>query len=336
MKITVIGGGAWGTTIAQVLNDNNHEVLIYEINETYINKINDEGVHPIFGIKLDSSIKATKELDEAIKFSNYLVLAVPTKATRIVLNEINKVLTEKTYFINISKGIEPETSKLISEIVEEEINPNYFGGFVCLTGPSHAEETIERKLTVLVSASNDKDLAVKVQHLVSNKKYLRVYTSCDLRGSEVGGAVKNAIAVISGMAAGYGLGENARAAIITRGILEIVKVVEIMGGNKETAFGLTGIGDLIVTASSTQSRNFQGGKKIGEGLTVDEIYASATQTIEGFRTIEALHNLSIKNNIELPLINTAFDVLKNKITVSEAIELLLNRTLKAEEIDKMA
>lgn len=336
MKVGVIGGGAWGTTMAQVLKDNGHDVLIYEINETYVDKINLEHVHPIFNNVLDESIKATTNLLEVIDYASLFILAVPTKATRIVLKEINKLLNKKVTFVNISKGIEPETSKLISEIVSEEINQNHLEGFVCLTGPSHAEETIDRKITVLVSASDNETLAKDVQHLIANPKYLRVYTSCDLIGSEVGGAAKNAIAVISGISTGLGLGENARAAIITRGVLEIVKVVEIMGGNKETAFGLTGLGDLIVTASSENSRNFQGGKKIGQGLTVNEIYSNATQTIEGFRTIEALNNLSKIHNIELPMINTAYLILNEKLTAKEGMDLLLNRELKAEEIDKMA
>lgn len=336
MKVGIIGGGAWGTTMGQVLKDNGHEVLIYEINQEYVNKINNNNVHPIFNTQLDKTIKATTNLEEVVNYTDLFVLAVPTKVTRFVLKEINKYLNKKATFVNISKGIEPETSKLISEIVKEEIVDKNLNGFVCLTGPSHAEETIERKITVLVSASEDQGLAKKIQHLVANQKYLRVYTSCDLIGSEVGGAAKNAIAVISGMSTGLGLGENARAAIITRGVLEIVKVVEIMGGKKETAFGLTGLGDLIVTASSENSRNFQGGKKIGEGLTVDEIYSQATQTIEGFRTIEALNNLSKAHNIELPMINTAYLILKNQLTVKQGMDLLLKRELKAEEIDKMA
>lgn len=333
MKISIIGGGAWGTTMAQVIKDNGHDVLIYEINGDYVNLINNQNIHPIFKNKLDQSIKATTNLQEVSDFANYYILAVPTKATRLVLRDLNPLLKEKSVFINISKGIEPETAKRISEIVSEEINEDKLSGFVCLTGPSHAEEVIERMLTVLVSASTNEELAKEVQYLIANKNYLRVYTSNDLIGSEVGGAAKNAIAVISGVATGLGLGENARAAIITRGVLEIIKVVEIMGGKKETAFGLTGLGDLIVTASSENSRNFQGGKKIGEGLTKEEIYSSATQTIEGFRTIKALNHLSVTNNFELPMINTAFQILEGQLTVAEGVEILLNRDLKAEQID---
>ncbi|VEU80696.1 NAD(P)H-dependent glycerol-3-phosphate dehydrogenase [Haploplasma axanthum] len=331
MKISVIGGGAWGTTLAQLLTDNGNEVLIYEINNNYLNEINNNHIHPIFKNVLDEKIKATNSLEEAIDYSDTYLLAVPTKAMRTVLGLMDKLINRPSIFINVSKGIEPETLKRVSEIVDEEINPKYNAGYVCLTGPSHAEEVIERKLTLLVSASLDNDLAVKVQNLFANDKYIRVYTSNDLIGSEVGGAAKNAIAVISGACTGLGLGENARAAVITRGILEIVRVVEFMGGRKETAFGLTGIGDLIVTASSENSRNFQGGKKIGQGMKLDEIYANATQTIEGFRTIYALHELSEKFDIELPMISTAYEILENKLTVEEGMKKLLKRDLKAED-----
>lgn len=333
MKVSVIGGGAWGTTLAQSLRDNGHDVLIYEINDKYINEINNNHVHPIFKNELDENILASNNLAEVIAFSNYYLLAVPTKFMRSVLKDMAKLITKKSVFINVSKGIEPNTLKRVSEIVTEEIEPEYLEGFVVLTGPSHAEEVIERKLTLLVSASDNKDLAKEVQELFANDKYLRIYTSDDLIGSEVGGAAKNAIAVISGACTGLGLGENARAAVITRGVLEIVRVVDFMGGKRETAFGLTGVGDLIVTASSEQSRNFQGGKKLGLGMTVEEIYANSSQTIEGFRTIYALDGLSKKFNIELPMINMAYEILEGNLTTKEGLERLLKRDLKSEDFD---
>lgn len=333
MKVSVIGGGAWGTTLAQVLNDNNYDCLIYEINDSYVNDINNNHVHPIFKNELNENIKATNNLEEVIKYSNVYLLAVPTKAARIVLKEMNKHIKEKSLFINVSKGIEPETLKRVSELVYDEINNKNIEGFVCLTGPSHAEEVINRQVTLLVSASENKELAEKVQYMFANHEYMRVYTSSDLIGAEIGGAVKNAIAVISGATTGLGLGENARAAVITRGIIEVVKVVKLMGGKENTAYGLTGIGDLIVTASSENSRNFNGGKKLGQGLTIDEIYADSTQTIEGFRTIYALHNLSVKHNVELPMINVAYSILEGKMTVEEGLNCLLKRGLKAESID---
>lgn len=331
MKVSVFGGGAWGTTLAQTLIDNGHEVLIFDINPEAVTKINQKR-HPFFETILPDSIKATTNIKEVVAFSDYFLLSVPTKALRIVLAEINAELTEKKVFINVSKGIEPDTLKRVSEIVKEEISEQYYRGFVVLTGPSHAEEVILRKLTLLVSASEDHDLAVEVQHIFSNDKYLRVYTSQDLIGCEVGGAVKNAIAVISGACTGLDLGENARAALITRGIVEIIRVVEIMGGLRETAFGLTGIGDLIVTASSENSRNFQAGKRIGLGYSLEQVYREAKQTIEGIRTIEAMHHLSKEKGIELPIINVAYEILFNNLEIKEGLSKLLSRNLKPEKI----
>ncbi len=332
MKIGVIGGGAWGTTLAQVLADNNYNIIIYDNNETNINKINSH-LHPFFNEEINKNIVATNNLNDLLKESSYILLAIPTKAIRKVLQDINKLLTKKTTFICVSKGIEPGTSKRISQLVTEEIDEEFYGGYAVLTGPSHAEEVILRKITLLTVASTDENLAKLLQNMFSNDSYLRVYTTTDVIGAEVGGATKNGIAVVSGILTGHGLGENARAALITRGILEIARVVEFYGGNKETAFGLTGVGDLIVTASSEHSRNFKAGKKIGEGKTVKEIYAEEPQTIEGFRVIEALHQLSKKSNIYLPIINTAYEVIFENKEIEEALNEILSAKLKEEKIE---
>ncbi|MBE0700785.1 MAG: NAD(P)-dependent glycerol-3-phosphate dehydrogenase [Acholeplasmataceae bacterium] len=330
MRIGIIGGGAWGTTLGQALIDNGHEVLIYDFNMSTVEKINSH-LHPFFDTVLPNEERATSNLKEVIDFTNYFLLSVPTKAVRSVLNEMNLLLNKKSIFINVSKGIEPETLKRVSQIVEDEIATKNLKGFVVLTGPSHAEEVILRKLTMLVSSSQDIKLAQEIQKIFSNEQYLRVYTSTDLIGCEFGGAVKNAIAVISGACTGLGLGENARAAVITRGIIEIVRVVEMMGGKRDTAFGLTGIGDLIVTASSENSRNFKAGKKIGQGISIEQIYFEQKQTIEGIRTIEALHHLSEVYGIDLPMINIAYEIIQNKLTVEEALPKLLSRDLKSED-----
>ena len=331
MKVSIIGGGSWGATLAQSLKDNNHDVLIYDINLNYINKINEQK-HPLFDCLL-ASVSATNNLEEALNFSDILVLSVPTKVMRPVLKEINKKAKSPKYFINVSKGIEPDTLKRVSEIVNEEIKTQLFKDYAVLTGPSHAEELILRKLTLLTSASENIEFAQFVQGLFSNDTYLRVYTSTDLIGCEVGGAVKNAIAVVSGVLEGYGLGENARAALITRGILEIVRVVKTMGGRVETAFGLTGIGDLIVTASSSNSRNFTAGKKIGSGENYLDVVNNSIQTVEGIRTIEAMHQLCIAKKIELPIIDMAYEVIFNNLNPRMAINQLLSRDLKEESLD---
>lgn len=332
MKIGIIGAGAWGTTLAQVIVDNNHQVVIYDVSQKNINKINQQR-HPFFDCLISEKIKTLNSLEELINETEYVLLAVPTKVIRSVLEDINKHLKRKTAFIAVSKGIEPKTGMRISEIVKDVVKDEFYGGYAVLTGPSHAEEVILRKLTLLTVASVDQDLALKLQKVFSNENYLRVYTTNDVIGAEVGGATKNGIAIVSGILTGLDLGENARAALITRGILEISRVVEFYGGTKETVFGLTGVGDLIVTASSEHSRNFRAGKKIGLGKTIEEIYEEEPQTIEGIRVIEALHELSVKKNIYLPIINGAYEVIFEKQPIKEAIAKILSAELKEEKIE---
>lgn len=332
MKIGIIGGGAWGTTIGQVLVDNMYEVIIYDNNSNNVKKIN-EGFHPFFKTELPKGIKAFNNIEEIINKTEIIILAVPTKVMRLVLKQINEIINVETSFVDISKGLEPETGKRVSDLVLEEINPKYLKGYAVLTGPSHAEEVIRRKVTLLTVASENKELAKTIQKMISNKEYMRVYTSDDVIGSELGGAVKNAIAVVSGIATGMDMGENARAALITRGILEIARVVTHYGGNIETVFGLSGIGDLIVTASSEQSRNFKAGKRIGQGMKMTEIYELEPQTIEGFRSIEALYYLSKKEDLYLPIISKAYEVVFKNKSIEKALNDILSSELKAEKIE---
>ncbi len=330
MNISVIGGGAWGTTLAQVLADNGHNVLIRDINEDFVKKINNLHLHPFFDLEIPSNINATLDLKEACNYSDLLVLCVPTKVMRSVLHEINTYINNKKLFVNVSKGIEPETSYRVSQIVEEEISKDKFKGYVVLSGPSHAEEVILRKVTSLVAASTSTEAALEVQTIFSNDTYLRVYSSDDVIGVETGGAMKNAIAIVSGVASGMGLGENARAFLISRGIKEIVAIVQALGGNIETAYGLSGVGDLIVTASSMNSRNFQCGLKIGQGMSVAEAQGSSVQTVEGIRAIEAGYEIGKKYNLDLPIISTAHLVVNEKIAAKDALKQLLARSLKSE------
>ncbi len=329
MKVSVIGGGSWGVTLAQVLVDNNHEVLVYDINENTVNLINGEHKHPFFETTIHENIKATKNIKEALDFSDIVLLSVPTSVMRSVATQINELITNEKTFINVSKGIEPQTLSTMSQICEE-ILKDKIKGFVTLSGPSHAEEVILRKITALVSASTNEEASLLVQKLFSNEQYMRVYTSTDILGVEICGSVKNAIAVVSGIASGLGHGENARAALISRGVLEIAAVVEVLGGKKETVSGLTGVGDLIVTASSLNSRNFQAGLKIGKGEDLDSVINNSKMVVEGVRTIISCKELSDKYNVELPIITTIYDVLYSNLPASEAVLKLLNRKLKSE------
>lgn len=330
MKIAVIGGGSWGSTLANVLSDNGHETLIYDINEAAVYDINSTHKHPFFDTYLNGDIKATTNIKEALDFADNLLISVPTKVMRNVLAQINDLINTPKTFINVSKGIEPETLLTVSQIAYEVIDNNLIDGFVTLSGPSHAEEVILRKLTTLVAASTNIERAKFVQNLFSNREYMRVYTSNDILGVEVGGSVKNAIALISGISAGLGMGENARAALISRGAIEIAKITEVMGGSKDTVFGLAGIGDLIVTASSLNSRNFQAGLKIGKGENLDDVVKNSRMVVEGARVIISAKEIAQKYNLDLPIITTAYNVLYENKPVKEMLAYLLQRDLKAE------
>lgn len=329
MKVSVIGGGSWGVALSQVLVDNDHEVLVYDINEQTIKLINENHQHPFFECAIDEKIKSTSNLEEALNYSDVILLSVPTSVMRNVVTQINNIITNKKTFISVSKGIEPETLLTISQICNEVIKDK-MEGFVALCGPSHAEEVILRQITALVSASTNPKSALLVQNLFSNDLYMRVYTSTDVLGVEVCSSVKNAIALTSGIVSGLGHGENARAALITRGILEMSYVLDVLGGKKETVFGLTGIGDLIVTASSLNSRNFQAGLKIGQGQKLEEVLGNSKMVVEGVRTVISCYEIAKKYNIELPLITTVYKVLYNDLDPKEGLTQLLSRKLKSE------
>ena len=330
MKYSIIGAGSWGVTLAQVLTDNGHEPLLYDIDESLVTQIN-QGYHPLLKVAV-TNLLATTNLSEILEYSDYLIISIPTAFIREFMIKINQKLKHKYYFINVSKGIEPDSLKRVSEIIKEEIDQKYYGNFCLLAGPSHAEELILRQLTLLTAASEDLEFAKKIQRDFNNDIYLRVYTTPDLIGAEIGGSVKNAIAVASGVSTGLGFGENARAALITKGIHEIIQIVEFMGGKRETAWGLTGIGDLIVTASSEHSRNFLAGKKIGKGQDAQSVLSESKMTVEGIRAIIAMNNLANKYNLDLPIIQTSYLVIQGKISVSDAIAKLLSRELKSEKI----
>ena len=330
MKVGFLGGGSWGTTLANLLSDNGHEALVYDVNADTVNLINTQHVHPFFESVINEDVIATTSLKEVVDFSDVLVLSVPTKVIRQVMEDVKSLIKTPKLFVNVSKGIEPETLLTVSGIAEEIFTADEMKGFVTLSGPSHAEEVIKRQLTLLVAASKNIDDAIIVQELFSNKTYMRVYTSTDIMGVEVAGSVKNAIALVSGICTGLGYGENARAALIDRGALEIIRIATVLGGQKETVYGLAGIGDLIVTASSMNSRNFQAGLKIGRGEDVDTVVKNSKMVVEGVRVLQSAYEIANKYDLYLPIIKTAYKVLFEKLNVNDAIETILTAKLKSE------
>ena len=330
MKITVIGGGSWGLGLSKVLADNHHDVLVYDVNEKIVDKINTLHVCIQLNEFIPESIKATTDIKAAIEHSKVLLFVVPTKVLREAIRSALPYIQERKIIINAAKGIEPETFKRVSEIFTEMMPKKYFEGFVALSGPTHAEEVIKGLPTLITSASENENLAIQVQKLFHNSDYFRVYSSTDLIGAELGGALKNIFAIASGLLRGQGLGDNASAALMTRGLVEMAKIYDHFGASKESLMGLTGMGDLIVTCTSPHSRNFQAGYKIGTGKDLNETLDSMTMVVEGIRTCEAAYDLSRRYGIDTPIIHAVYDVVFNRVEPKNATAKLLSRDQKSE------
>lgn len=332
-KITIIGAGSWGSALARILGDNGHQVKLFDLDQKTIDEINtyhtNKSKLPVGN--LPETVSGTTDIKEAVDAGNIILISVPTAVIRTVLKQVNGVLTSPKLFINASKGIEPNTYKRVSEIVYEEINNAYIEGFVALTGPSHGEEVINQLLTAIAAASNNIEHAKRVQKIFSNQTYFRVYTQSDLIGAELGGSLKNIYAIASGMLHGLGYGDNARAALITRALSEMRKLAVALGAEEKTLFGLTGIGDLVVTTTSHHSRNFQAGIKLATGKNLEETIASMTMVVEGARTCISAYRASKELNIDTPIIDAVYEVIYLHIPVNVAIKKLMSRALKDED-----
>jgi glycerol-3-phosphate dehydrogenase (NAD(P)+) len=330
-KITVVGAGSWGTALAMVLADNGHEVRIWGNRKEQIDEINEKHTNQRYlpGAELPSNIIAYTSLAEALKDVSTILLVVPTKAIREVLGKMKPLLEMPVTIIHASKGIEPDTSKRISEMIEEEIPADVLEHVVVLSGPSHAEEVALRHPTTITSASKNMQAAEMVQDLFMNQ-YFRVYTNPDIIGVELGGALKNIIALAAGMTDGLGFGDNAKAALMTRGLAEIARLGRKMGANPLTFAGLTGMGDLIVTCTSVHSRNWRAGNMLGKGHSLEEVLESMGMVVEGVRTTKAAHQLAKKMNVDMPITTALHEVLFNGKDVKGAVDSLMGRVRKHE------
>lgn len=330
MKITIIGGGSWGLALATVLTDNLHDVLVYDKSDKVVDKIN--RLHICYQLDADipESIKATNSMKDAICFSDTLLFVVPTKVIRNALSEARTFIDRPKLFINAAKGIEPTTFLRMSEVFYDELDIDKIKGFVALSGPSHAEEVIRKMTTLITAASIEEEHALYVQQLFHNTDYFRVYSSTDLLGVELGGSLKNIFALASGLISGKGLGDNARAALITRGLVEMGKIYTSYGANLNSLYGLTGVGDLIVTATSKHSRNFQAGYKIGHGKDLEETLNSMTMVVEGVRTCEAAYYYGLEHDLDLPIINAIYDIIFKKNDPEIVYKKLFERSRKKE------
>lgn len=335
MKVAILGTGSWATGLARVLNDNGHQVMLYGINPDEIDDINIRHCNYKYfkDVQLEETIVATSSLEMTIKDAHYILVTIPTQFVRETLQKIKPLLKEKVTIINAAKGFDMNTNMRMSDTIrsvltEDEINP-----VVSLIGPSHAEEVVERILTAVCSVSLDESTAKDVQKLFSNH-YFRVYTSNDEIGAEYGAAYKNVIAVASGVIAGLGYGDNTRAALITRGLHEMSLYGMIKGAKQETYFGLTGIGDLVVTCSSVHSRNFQAGYEIGQSHRALDFMTHNTKTCEGVRTCKVIHDdvMSHDYGIETPIVDAVYEVLYKNASPQEVVASLMNRDLKPEQL----
>lgn len=292
-KITIFGMGSFGTALANVLAENGHTVLMGGKNEDSVKELNDHHQNKRYlkSAQLNHTIKATSNLKEATEFSDVYLMALPTKAIREVTEQIDSLIDSKKTFIHVAKGIENKTFKRVSEMIEDSISEAHNGGIGVLSGPSHAEEVVIKQPTTVAASSKDEHISQLIQDLFMND-YLRVYTNNDLVGVELGGALKNIIAVASGIVAGIGYGDNAKAALMTRGLAEISRLGEKLGADPMTFLGLGGIGDLIVTCTSTHSRNYTLGYKLGKGQTTEEALNEMDMVVEGINTTNSVYHLA--------------------------------------------
>lgn len=333
-KLTIIGAGSWGTALARIVSDNNYPVTLYDLDELVVEEINTFHTNKakLPNGSLNEFVTATTNLDEAINGSDIVVLVVPTAVSRDVLKQINTVIKSPKLFVNASKGIEPNTYKRVSEIVYEEIDNDLIKGFVALSGPSHAEEVILQMLTLLTATSTNLEHAKLIQKIFSNQSYFRVYAQTDLIGVEMCSSLKNIIAVASGIIAGLGYGDNTRAALITRGLVEMKRIATAFGADEMTVYGLAGLGDLVVTCTSTHSRNYQAGYKIGSGKNLEQALSEMTMVVEGARSAIAAHQMIKEHNIYAPIIESVYDIIYNKKDPEMRISELMKNDLKIEDI----
>ena len=326
-KIGVIGSGTWGTALAVLLTGNGHEVELWSAVPAEVEALTATRRHPNLGdTPIPEKIRVTGDLEQAMKDKELLVLSVPSVYVRETAHRIAPFLKEGQVITNVAKGIEDTTLKNLSEIIEEELPA---ARVTVLSGPSHAEEVSRGLPTTCVAGAHRRQDAELVQNLFMSPVF-RVYTSPDMLGIELGGALKNVIALAAGIADGLGCGDNTKAALITRGIAEITRLGTAMGGSPETFSGLTGIGDLIVTCASMHSRNRRAGILIGKGYTMDEAMKEVKMVVEGVYSARAARALSKKYQVSMPIVEQVNEVLFDGKPAKDALYDLMLRDRRAE------
>lgn len=329
-KVSVLGGGSWGIALAVLLHKNGHQVTVWSALEQEIEMLRTNHEHKMLpGVKLSEDMIFTTDDKEAIEGKELLVMAVASAYTRQTAKRISKLVADRQKIVNVSKGIEESTLMTLSEIIEQEIPQ---ADVAVLSGPSHAEEVGRGIPTTIVVGAKSKKTAEFIQSLFMNEVF-RVYISPDILGIELGGSLKNVVALAAGIADGLGYGDNTKAALITRGITEIARLGTAMGGQFETFCGLTGIGDLIVTCASMHSRNRRAGILIGQGKTYKEAMDEVQMVVEGVYSAKAAMGLAKKYDIQLPIIEQVNAVLFEDKNPAVAVKDLMLRDKKHEVSD---
>lgn len=327
-KITILGAGSWATALSVMLGKMKHEVLIWSVDHKEVIMLNmiREQKNKLPGVKISGKVRATEHMEEALKDPDIIIFAVPSLYARETAAAMRPYVKPNSIVLNVAKGIEESSLKTMTKVIEMEV-----GGLrLCtLSGPSHAEEVARGIPTTCVVAGTDKEVVEFVQDTIMNRNF-RIYTSSDLIGVELGGSLKNVIALAAGIADGLGGGDNTRAALITRGMTEIARLGIKMGGRVETFYGLSGIGDLIVTCGSKLSRNYRAGRLIGEGKTLSKALEQIGMVVEGVNSAKAILKLAKRNAVEMPIVNEVNSVLFYNKSPLDAMNDLMTRGKKTE------
>lgn len=331
MVIGIVGAGSWGTALAQTFACNGHKVYLYARRSEHREEleITRENKKYLPGVNLIENIIISKSLVETVLDRDMILMAVPTQTFRSVYEEVSNILikhNENPVILNVAKGIEKKSHLLLSEVAKQVRSDSRYA---VLSGPSHAEEAGRFKPTTVAIASSDINLSKELQRELMTSRF-RIYANDDLKGVELGGALKNIIALGAGISDGIGFGDNARAALMTRGLVEMTRIGTAMGAKRETFSGLTGLGDLIVTCDSKHSRNRRCGIFIGEGMKVSEAIKEVGMVVEGITTTEATYELAGKLNVDMPITETIYKVIEGKIKALEAVDILMGRDGKVE------
>lgn len=325
--ITVIGAGSWGTTLACLLAEKGYDVSLWAFEKEIVERIQNTGMNSVYlpDVQLPANLNVTYDMEEAVGKSRYILNVVPTQFTRGVFEAAVRYIPEDAVIISASKGIEQGRLLTVSSILKAITGHQ----IAVLSGPSFAKEVVRKLPTAVTLATEDLDAGLILQEIF-NTQYFRVYTHTDMIGVELGGALKNVIAIASGISDGLELGHNARAALITRGLAEMVRLGISLGADERTFSGLSGLGDLVLTCTGPLSRNYSVGVSLGKGMKLKEILSATKSVAEGVATSLSAYELSRKQGVEMPIVEQIYEVIYKEKSPAAAVTMLMNRTLKSE------